>query len=51
MKKYLILILVPAFFACSQGGEKKTALADSLSTVNDNIKNELAVKENIEVRY
>jgi flagellar biosynthesis GTPase FlhF len=47
MKKYLILILVPAFFACSQGGEKKTALADSLSTINENIKNELAVKEEL----
>jgi hypothetical protein len=47
MKKYLILILVPVFFACSQGSEKKTALADSLSAVNENIKNELSVKEEL----
>ena len=47
MKKYLILILVPVFFACSQGSEKQTALADSLSAVNENIKNELSVKEEL----
>jgi hypothetical protein len=47
MKKYLILALIPAIFACTQGGNKQTALADSLSTVNDNIKNELAVKEEL----
>ena len=47
MKKYLILGLIPAFFACTQGGSKQTALADSLSGVNDNIKNELLVKEEL----
>lgn len=47
MKKYLILALIPAFFACTQGGNKQTALADSLSTVNQNIKNELSVKEEL----
>ena len=38
MKKYLILALIPAIFACTQGGNKPTALADSLSAVNENIK-------------
>ena len=47
MKKYLILALIPAIFACTQGGNKQTALADSLSAVNENIKNELSVKEEL----
>lgn len=47
MKKYLILLLVPAMFACNQGGEKKTALADSLKLANEQIKVELADKETL----
>ena len=47
MKKYLILALIPAIFACTQGGNKQKVLADSLSAVNENIKNELSVKEEL----
>lgn len=47
MKKYLILLILPALFSCGTGEKKQTALADSLSNVNMSIKNELKDKENL----
>lgn len=45
MKKYLILLVIPALFACNSGEKKQAALADSLKNVNRDIKNELRDKE------
>lgn len=45
MKKYLILLVIPALFACNRGEKKQAALADSLKSVNMSIKNELKDKE------
>lgn len=47
MKKYLIVLAAPFFFACNMGEDKQTALADSLKNVNTNIKNELMDKETL----
>jgi hypothetical protein len=47
MKKYLIVLMLPALFSCGTGEKKQTALADSLSRVNMSIKNELTDKENL----
>src|ERR1035437_3943654 len=47
MKKYLILFVISAFFACSGGGNKQAALTDSLKNANANITSELKVKENL----
>jgi hypothetical protein len=47
MKKYLILMMLPALFSCGTGEKKQTAMEDSLSNVNKNIKNELKDKEDL----
>lgn len=47
MKKYLILLVIPALFACNRGEKKQAALADSLKNVNMSIKNELKDKEDL----
>lgn len=44
MKKYLILLGIPALMACNGNSEKQTALADSLMDVNGNMKNDLLEK-------
>jgi predicted RNase H-like nuclease (RuvC/YqgF family) len=45
MKKFLILIAIPAFFACSDSEKKENAFKDSLSTANVTLKDELKNKE------
>ena len=47
MKKYLILLVIPALFACNSGEKKQAALADSLKNVNMSIQNELKDKEDL----
>ncbi len=47
MKKYLILLTLPALFSCNDENKKQTALADSLKNVNAGIKSELVDKENL----
>ena len=47
MKKYLILIAIPALFACGSGEKKRTAMEDSLSNANMAINNELKDKEEL----
>jgi hypothetical protein len=47
MKKYLILLGIPAFIACTGESKKQAAVADSLRSANTNIKNELMDKESL----
>jgi hypothetical protein len=47
MKKYLILLGIPAFYACAGDSKKQTGIEDSLRSVNSNIKNELMDKESL----
>lgn len=47
MKKYLMLLAIPALFACGGGEKKPTPREDSLAHANMEIKNELMNKEDI----
>ena len=48
MKKYLIVLAIPALFACGGSGDKKnTPLEDSLTSANLDIKNDLRSKEDL----
>jgi DNA repair exonuclease SbcCD ATPase subunit len=47
MKKYIILGMITALFACNTAEKKKAALADSLSYANKNMNNELKEKDSL----